>query len=199
MAVIQNVINANSITPLPTSRGGSGVSSPTAHGILVAEGSSPFNSIVLTNGQLLIGSTGNDPVAASISGGSGINVVNAAGSITISTTATPTSFVNETSAGPTAMVSNTTYLANSGASLCSFSLPTTSAQGDTLAVVGSNTGLWTITQAASQQIFYGDVSSTAGTGGSVSGTLQYDVLRLRCNVANVSWIVESAVGNHSVV
>lgn len=42
--------------------GGSGVANPTAHGILIGEGSSPFNSVVLTNNQLLVGVTGSDPV-----------------------------------------------------------------------------------------------------------------------------------------
>ena len=42
-----------------------------------------------TNGQVLIGSTGVDPVLNTITGGSGITVTNGAGSITISTTTTP--------------------------------------------------------------------------------------------------------------
>lgn len=198
MAVINNIINANSITPLPSSRGGSGVSSPVAHGILVGEGASPFNSVVLGAGQLLIGTTASDPAVAALTAGSGISIASVSGSVTISTTATPTSFVNETSAGPTTMASNTTYLANSGASLCSFVLPSASALGDTIAIVGTNTGLWTLTQAAGQQIFYGTISSTSGTGGSVTATAQYDCIRLRCNAANVSWVVEFAAGNHSV-
>ena len=43
-------------------------------------------SSAMTNGQLLIGSTGADPVAAAITAGSGITVTNAAGSITIAAT-----------------------------------------------------------------------------------------------------------------
>ena len=38
----------------------------------------------LTNGQLLIGSTSSDPVAASLTGANGITITNAAGSITVS-------------------------------------------------------------------------------------------------------------------
>jgi hypothetical protein len=41
---------------------------------------------VQTNGQLLIGSTGNAPVAATITAGAGISVTNGAGSITIAVT-----------------------------------------------------------------------------------------------------------------
>lgn len=63
--------------------GGSGVSNPTAHGIMVAEGSSAMTPIVLSSGQILIGSTGNDPVPAAINSGTGILVANGAGSITV--------------------------------------------------------------------------------------------------------------------
>jgi hypothetical protein len=56
----------------------------TAHGIVIAEGSGAFvASAALTNGQLLIGSTGLDPVAATLTAGSGISITNSAGGITI--------------------------------------------------------------------------------------------------------------------
>lgn len=71
---------------LSSTRGGLGVSNPTAHGILVAEGASAVNPIVLSSGQILIGSTGADPVAAAINSGTGILVGNAAGSITVTNT-----------------------------------------------------------------------------------------------------------------
>ncbi len=78
-----NSINANASHPLAAINGGTGVSSPTAHGIMVAEGSSAVSSKVLTNGQLLIGSTGADPSATTLTAGSGVTITNAAGSITI--------------------------------------------------------------------------------------------------------------------
>lgn len=69
--------------PLSAANGGTGVSSPTAHGIMIAEGASAMTSIVLSSGQILIGSTGVDPVAAAINSGTGILVGNGAGSITV--------------------------------------------------------------------------------------------------------------------
>lgn len=64
--------------------GGTGVASPTANGILVGNGSSPVTSSVLTNGQLLIGSTGASPVAASLTGTTNqVNVSTGAGSVTL--------------------------------------------------------------------------------------------------------------------
>lgn len=49
-------------TVILPAKGGSGVASPTAHGLLIGEGASPFASLVLTNNQLLAGVTGSDPV-----------------------------------------------------------------------------------------------------------------------------------------
>ncbi len=52
-------------------------------------------SAVMTNGQLLIGNTGNAPTVASLTGGTGINISNGAGTITISaTTSLPNSTVD---------------------------------------------------------------------------------------------------------
>lgn len=69
--------------PLSSTNGGTGVSNPTAHGIMIAEGASAMTPIVLSSGQILIGSTGADPIAAAINSGSGILVANGAGSITV--------------------------------------------------------------------------------------------------------------------
>lgn len=71
---------------LNSAHGGTGASSaPTAHTIPAANGSSPFQFLgPLTNGQLLIGNTGNFPSSANITAGSGITVTNGPGTITIS-------------------------------------------------------------------------------------------------------------------
>lgn len=77
-----NAINAP--LPLSATQGGTGLVSPTAHSLLVAEGASAFTALgSATNGQLPIGSTGADPVLATLTEGSGISITNAAGSITI--------------------------------------------------------------------------------------------------------------------
>lgn len=66
--------------------GGTGISDPTVNGVLIAEGSSAMNTVVLSDGQLLIGSNSADPVAATLTAGSGIGISNASGAITISNT-----------------------------------------------------------------------------------------------------------------
>lgn len=70
-------------TLISATYGGTGLSNPTAHGVMIAEGASAMTPIVLSSGQILIGSTGIDPVAAAINSGTGILVANGAGSITV--------------------------------------------------------------------------------------------------------------------
>lgn len=66
--------------------GGLGISDPTAHGVLIGEGASPANSVVLGAGQVLIGTTASDPVAATITSGTNILVDSVSGGITIGIT-----------------------------------------------------------------------------------------------------------------
>lgn len=93
---------------LSASRGGLGLASPTAHGILVGEGSSAVNPIVLSSGQILIGSTGVDPVASAINSGTGILVGNGAGSITVSLASIATlNILSNITGGSAAPIANT--------------------------------------------------------------------------------------------
>src|SRR5258707_7127867 len=55
----------------------------TNHSTLVGGASNAITSIALTNGQILIGSTAVDPVAATITAGTGITTSTGAGSFTI--------------------------------------------------------------------------------------------------------------------
>jgi len=106
--------------------------------------------------------------------------------------------VDETGTSAT-MATNTVYFADN-AGLVTLQLPTGAAVGDFVEIDGKGAGLWKISQAASQQIFYGNTSSTAGTGGSVASTLQYDCIKLRALTAGATstWVVISSVGNLNV-
>ena len=73
---------------LAVANGGTGVGTLTDGGILLGSGTGPITQTAQpTNGQLLIGSTGVDPVLATLTAGSNIGIVNAAGTITINNTA----------------------------------------------------------------------------------------------------------------
>jgi len=72
-------------TALGVASGGTGANTLTDHGILLGSGVGSITPLgAATNGQLPIGSTGADPVLAVITEGTGIDVANGAGSITIS-------------------------------------------------------------------------------------------------------------------
>lgn len=86
------------------------------------------------------------------------------------------------------------YIANNAA-LVTLSLPTTAAVGKVVAVTGKGAGGWKISQAAGQQIHFGDLSSVAGTGGYLASTQRRDCVELICVVADTEWQVKSAVGN----
>jgi hypothetical protein len=93
---------------------------------------------------------------------------------------------------------NTGYIANNVA-LVTLTLPTTSALGSVIEVVGKGAGLWKIAQNAGEQIHFGNINTTSGTGGYLQATLTYDAIRLVCTVADTEWTVTSSQGNITVV
>jgi len=190
-----NAVNAP--FPLSATQGGLGVASPTAHTLPVAEGASNFAFLgPLTNGQLLVGSTGADPVPAAILAGTGINVTNGAGTITIAASLS-VAWVDVT--GTTqAMVVETGYIADN-AGLVTMTLPVTAAQGTLISVAGNGAGGWLIAQNASQNIKFGNVSTTTGVGGSLASTNRYDQIDILCTVANTTWVARSSIGSLTVV
>lgn len=73
------------VDPLIAGKGGTGAATLTDHGILLGSGTGAITPLgVATNGQLPIGSTGADPILAALTEGEGIDITNAAGSITLS-------------------------------------------------------------------------------------------------------------------
>lgn len=93
---------------------------------------------------------------------------------------------------------NSGYIANN-ASLVVLTLPTTSRIGSVIEVVGKGAGLWKIAQNAGEQIHFGNINTTSGTGGYLQATLTYDAIRIVCTVADTEWTVTSSQGNITVV
>lgn len=63
-----DVIQFN-ISILPVTKGGTGVGTLAAHGVLVGEGTSPVVAVTaMSNGQLLVGQTAADPMGVTVSG-----------------------------------------------------------------------------------------------------------------------------------
>lgn len=221
--IVISVVGGNNITITGTATNPIvNVSGTTNHSVQLGAANGALNSLANgTTGQLLTAQTGADPIWASSGGfaqsfitnpatgtaipASGVLTFAGTGGITVSAAGStvtingPSSFITwvDVTAATQAMAINTGYTANSS-SLITFTLPATAAYGTELYVVGKGTGLWTIVQNASQIIHFGSVNTTVTTG-SLSSTLQYDVVGLVCSVANTEWTVIQSIGDITYV
>ncbi len=96
---------------------------------------------------------------------------------------------------PVTVVVNTAYVANSG-SLITFNIPATVAQGSTFEINGYGAGGWLLQCNTGQVINLG--SSPTTSAGSLASTNRYDGVKIRCTVANTTFVALYAVGNLTV-
>lgn len=192
-----NAINANSTGLVKYDGAGTfSATTVTNHSVLIGGTSNAITSLALTNGQLPIGSTGADPSAATLTAGTGISISNGAGSITINGVGSGLTWTVITGATQ-AMAVNNGYIANRAGTVA-FTLPTTSAVGDMIAVTGINTATgWSIAYTTNQQIFFGTSSATVTTGSLASVNIR-DTVYLVCVVANLSWNCVNSLGNITI-
>lgn len=166
----------------------------TNHSLLLGTGTnSPMTSLgVATDGQLPIGSTGADPVLATLTAGSGIGITNAAGSITISADNAGMNWqvVTTDQTG----TDNTGYIVDTAGNV-NVALPATSSIGDTFEVNSIGAGTFTITQAAGQQVVVGSLTTTLGAAGTIVGTGIGNWIQLTCYQANNLWIASVKQGS----
>jgi hypothetical protein len=159
----------------------------------------PVWTASMTNGQVLIGSTGATPVPATLTAGTNISITNAAGAVTINSTGSASFAWVDVATGTQSMAVNTGYITDNGASLVTYTLPATAAEGSVLRVAGFSAGGWKIAQNASQLIHIGNQTTTTGTGGSLASSNTFDQVELLCVVANTTFVVLSMVGNLTYV
>ncbi len=186
--ITQNINLAGQVTGiLPIGNGGTGAVSLGANAILTSAGSGALNPINLTNGQILIGSTGVAPVANTIAGTTNqINVANGAGSIILSTpqdiapTSSPT-FVNVATTGYGIFQSPTQATVSLGAQTLNVTYtlnwPTTVPQtNQALFYNGNNQLSWVTTLTGGIESLNGNTAPvqflTTSTAGSVVGYTQ---------------------------
>lgn len=153
----------------------------------------------MTDGQILIGSTGLNPSLGTITAGTGIAVINGAASITVDCIGGGTSWA--TYNANVIAVAGHGYMTNL-AGRVDIALPAVSAVGDCFKVINiSATAVgWRITQGATQTIYIGNTSSTIGAGGYLEATAIGDAIELVCSIANTEWIAVSAPqGNITIV
>ena len=179
--------------------GGTGRATLTNHGLLVGAGTAAITQLAdATNGQLPIGSTGADPVLATITAGTGISVANGAGTITISASGSGFTWTDVTGGSATLAAENG-YIADSG-SLTTFTMPTNNSFGDTIKIVGKGSGGWKIVYSLLQNIIMGSSASTLTTG-NIASTNANDCVELVCTTASITapiFTVVSSIGNISI-
>jgi hypothetical protein len=191
-----NAINANSTGLVRYDGSGtfSGVT-VTQHDLLIGAASNGITSLALTDGQLAIGSTGNDPSAATLTAGTGVNITSASGAITISAVGSGLTWSTIT-ANQTAAINNG-YICNKAGTLV-LTLPGTAAVGSVIAAANINTTNGTQFLSANPgQLVFGTSSATANTG-TLTSTHLGDVMYLVCVVANTTWYVFGTQGNWTV-
>lgn len=170
----------------------------TQNAVLIGGAANSISNQALTDGQVLIGSSGLPPVASQLSAGAGVSIANAAGSITISASGGGLTWTVITGVSQ-ALAANNGYIANN-AGVITFTLPAICAVGSIFAVTGINNATgWKIAQNAGQTIYFGGVQSTTGAGGYLQSTKTRDTVYLLCVVANNDFNVVDSIGNITVV
>lgn len=167
-----------------------GVITPVNSAALVSNGSGVPSWQAMSAGQVLIGTTAGAPVAAAINSGTGIVVANGSGSITVSATGGGLATVSIAGTSQAAAVSTKYIALNAGQT--TLTLPSTYAVGDVIALIGatSNTGGWIIQASAGDTIRVNNATTSAG--GTVTCTaVAGQCISLVCDVANVSWVMNT--------
>lgn len=113
-----------------------------------------------------------------------------AGDVQISVQPGATAFEVVTTTTKSALV-NTTYVADNIAGV-NFTLPAVAPAGSVVEVVYKQ-GAWKVTPSAGQQILFGNLIGTVATGALTSKNVG-DCVRLRCIVANTTWVVTGCQG-----
>lgn len=106
--------------------------------------------------------------------------------------------VDQTSASVTLAV-NTQYITDNGASLVTYTLPTTCAIGSIFKIRGFSTGGWKVAQSSGQQIHVGSSASTLGATGSIASSNTFDCVDITCVAANNTFVCSAVQGALTIV
>lgn len=206
-------VGASTLAALLTGKNNVALGTPGASGSFLGYLGAESNNILISNngvtgdsGVIRIG-TPNTQTTAYFAGINGNTVANTRiVTIDSSTSQLGTTALSPSSLFPWSVITtsqtaavNNGYFINSVGSM-NLALPAASAVGDVIeAIVVSNGSTLNITQAAGQQIFFGNTNTTLGAGGSLQSTSIGDAIKLVCRTANTVWYVVSSIGNFNVI
>jgi hypothetical protein len=126
-----------------------------------------------------------------------MTITGSGNNILFNSTGGGTTWVEVTST-PYSLLTNVGYVINFG-TLVTLKLPATAVFGSIIEIVGKGLGGWMIEQNAGQQIIFGTMATTSGTGGSLSSGYYTDCVRLVCTTANDVFTVDNSIGNLVIV
>ncbi len=170
--------SANVVSGLATAN--NGVLTTSAAGV-------PVVTTMGTNGQLLIGSTGGAPAAATLTAGAGISITNGANSITI--TATGAGFPWSDVSGTVNASSNNGYFVTGS---CTSTLPSGPSNGDLVKYIVDTTSALTITANTGQRIRMQNALS--GLAGTTVNSARGDSVELVYRSSTSTWFSQSDNG-----
>lgn len=150
---------------------------------------------LVSNGQIAIGGSGNNGVAATITAGAGVSVTNGAGSITIASTGVGSLVWNDVSGTTQAAVVNNGYII-SNASQTTVTIPATVVEGSVFSIAGKGAAGWILQMNTGQTCHVG--SSASSSAGSVTSTNLYDSITIVCVTANTTFVAIAGWGNLTV-
>lgn len=176
----------NTITDLATANSAALVTSST--GV-------PVFSASMTNGQVILGSTGATPVAATIGSSGNITITSGAGTLTIGTSGLASFAWNDVAGTTQAAVANNGYII-SNAGQTTVTIPATISQGSVIRIAGKGAAGWILQANTGQTIHFG--SSATSVAGSLTSINQWDSVEIVCVTANTTFTVISSVGNLTV-
>jgi len=165
----------------------------TANSALIVTNSSgvPSFSSSLTDGQVIIGTTGGTPAASTLTAGTGISIANAAGSITINNTGAMITWANISGTTQSAAINTGYVVGNAGQT--TITLPATAALGSIVEIAGKGAAGWILAANTGQTIHLGSVATSVS--GTITSANQYDCIRVVCVTADTTWIALSAWSN----
>jgi len=152
-------------------------------------------SITGNTGGAITPSAGN----INIVGAGNVSVAGAGSTLTISIPPAGLA-INDVTGTTQALAINNAYIADNAA-LVTFTLPATAVQGSYIQIIGNGAGGWSIAQNANQSIKVNNLSTTTGTGGSLSSTNRYNSVQLFAAVGGAStvWVAINSSGTFTIV
>ena len=151
--------------------GGTGATTLTDGGVLLGSGTGVITALgQATNGQLVIGSTGGDPVLATLTQGTNITINNTAGGIEIATTAPAYGSWTASDGGNTDAVNSGDTLTFTGGTGITATLSGTGTATPTLTINADGTSP-TGTGVANQVTYWSGASTITGVGPLTNGQL----------------------------